>query len=310
VTEPAIQGETRRANRTATGAGMAAILLWSSLAAFTAYSAPVPPFQLVALSFVIASLLGAIYLCRQPTGFWPLLGVPPAAWLLGVFGLFGYHFFYFLALRNAPAVEANLINYLWPLLIVLLATVFVNKMGESGRPASAMWPLAGAGLGLTGTVLVLTNNTDLSLSASSWGGYAAALAAALIWSSYSVLSRIFRDVPSSSVTGFCLATALGAFVCHLFFEETVWPTGWVQWLSITALGLGPVGAAFYLWDHAMKHGEIRMLGAASYFAPMLSSLLLVAVGAGDLAPRLALACCLIVGGALLAAKEFLLARQG
>ncbi|MGI9387862.1 MAG: EamA family transporter, partial [Methyloligellaceae bacterium] len=205
---------------------------------------------------------------------------------------------------------ANLINYLWPLFIVIFATLFTKDRTDQGGPVAVKWPLMGAVQGLMGTMLVLTGNDELRLTASAWSGYAAALAAALIWSGYSVLSRSFRQVPSSAVTGFCLATAVGALCCHLALEVTIWPWTLVQWISIIGLGLGPVGAAFYLWDYAMKHGEIRLLGAASYCSPMLSSLLLVALGVGELTVGLALACVLIVGGALVAAKEFLFpARQ-
>ena len=71
---------------------------------------------------------------------------------------------------------------------------------------------------------------------------AAALGSALIWSFYSVLSRRFGAIGSDAVGGFCGATAVLAFVCHLALEPTVWPAG-TAWLAILALGAGPVGLA-------------------------------------------------------------------
>src|SRR5690606_27756765 len=109
-------------------------------------------------------------------------------------------------------------------------------------------------------------------------GYLCALGAALAWSIYSVLSRRFAAVPSDAITGFCLATAVLAGACHLMFETTVWPdTAW-QWAAIVGLGLGPVGLAFYVWDIGVKHGDIQVLGAASYAAPLLSTGILIATG--------------------------------
>ena len=134
------------------------------------------------------------------------------------------------------------------------------------------------------------------------GGYLAALAAALTWSSYSVLSRRVREVPTDAVGGFCGATAMLALVAHLIFERTYIPQG-AEWAAIIILGLGPVGAAFYLWDHGVKRGDIKSLGALSYMTPLLSTLLLVLFGRAEPSLRLALACLLIVGGAAFASRE-------
>ena len=292
------QGGMGQGVKSATLTGGGAVLLWATLALFTDLTGRVPPFQLTAMAFAVAfaTALG-VWLAR---GGAPLrhLRQPAAAWLLGVGGLFGYHFFYFLALRNAPPVEAGLIAYMWPLLIVLMSALLP---GERLR----WWHLAGALAGLAGTVLLVTDGGSLQFKSEFALGYAAAAVCALTWSSYSVLSRRLAHVPTDAVGGFCGATAVLALIAHLLFEQTVWPAGVGQWLAVAALGLGPVGAAFFLWDHGVKRGDIRVLGAASYAAPLLSTLLLVAFGRGQASWLLGLACLLISGGAVLAARELL-----
>lgn len=292
--------------RAATAVGLIAILLWALLAALTTLSGQIPPFQLVAMSFAIAGTLGLFYLARDPKGLRSLLAVPVGAWALGVAGLFGYHFFFFLALRSAPAAEANLINYLWPLLIVLLSALLPAR-GEAG--GLKWWHVTGAMLGLAGTALIIAggsgDSADHVAHDSPWLGYAAALIAAFVWSSYSVANSRFPEVPSTSVAGFCLATSVLAIVAHLLFEETVWPASTTEWFATIGLGLGPVGAAFYVWDYSVKHGDIRVVGAVAYATPLLSTLLLVALGISSAGPALWLACALITGGAILAAKEML-----
>uniref|UniRef100_UPI000A778B4B EamA family transporter n=1 Tax=Aureimonas sp. AU4 TaxID=1638163 RepID=UPI000A778B4B len=124
---------------------------------------------------------------------------------------------------------------------------------------------------------------------------------ALTWTAYSLLSRRFADVPSDVVTGFCAATAVLSLACHLLFETTVWPATGGQWLAVLALGLLPVGAAFYVWDIGVKRGDIQLLGAASYAAPLLSTLVLVLAGEAALTGRVVGAALLITGGAVLAA---------
>ncbi len=124
---------------------------------------------------------------------------------------------------------------------------------------------------------------------------------ALTWAGYSVLSRRLGSVPTESVTVFCLATAALSVVAHLVLEQTVWPQGALGWISVLALGVGPVGLAFFTWDVGMKKGDIQLLGVASYAAPLLSTLALVAAGLAAPSVTLLAAAILITGGAALAA---------
>jgi drug/metabolite transporter (DMT)-like permease len=280
----------------ATLIGSAAIAMWSLLALMTAASGAVPPFQLAAMTFAVGAAIGFAWVAA--TARWRDLRQPFAVWALGVGGLFGYHALYFTALRNAPPVEAGLIAYLWPLLIVLFSALLP---GERLR----LHHIAGATLGLLGTALILAKGGGFAFDGRYALGYSAALGCAFTWAAYSVLSRRFRDVPTAIVAGFCLATALLAALAHAMVEATVWPVGTTRWLAVLGLGLMPVGAAFYVWDHGVKHGDIQTLGALSYLAPLLSTLILVAFGFGALTPRIALAALLITGGAVLASREML-----
>jgi drug/metabolite transporter (DMT)-like permease len=278
--------------RTATTIGLIAILLWSMLALFTAATGTIPPFQLNAMTFLVGGLVGVVSWIVRPQGL-RALRQKPVVWALGIGGLFGYHALYFAALRWAPPAESGLINYLWPLLIVLFSSLLP---GEHLRRSH----IAGALLGFAGVVVLIAGRGAFDARAEYMPGYICAFIAAFVWAGYSVLSRRFGQVPTDAVAGFCLMTSLLSLVCHLIFETTVWPETNVQWLALLALGLGPVGAAFYVWDIGMKRGDIRFLGVASYATPVLSTLLLVVAGYAEPTLTLALACGLIVAGALIA----------
>ncbi|TCN28393.1 DMT family transporter [Sinorhizobium americanum] len=281
----------------ATLVGFLAILMWSLLALFTAASGQVPPFQLSAICFLIGSLPGIIVLASKPQRL-ALLKQPAKVWITGIAGLFGYHFLYFTALRNAPAVEAGLIAYLWPLLIVVGSALLP---GERLR----WYHIAGALAGLSGTIMIVARD-GVAFDDAYALGYGAALLCAFTWSGYSLITRRFGAVSTDVVTGFCLATSILSLLCHLGLETTVWPQTSLEWLAVAGLGLLPVGAAFYAWDFGVKNGDIQLLGVASYAAPVLSTLVLVLFDFAEPSWRIALACLLVTGGAVLAAKDMIL----
>ena len=285
--------------RTATLIGLTAILMWSLLAMLTVATGKIPAFQLAAITFAIGGLVGLSTFIRRPEAL-SALRQPPLVWAVGVGGLFGYHALYFLALRFAPPAEAGLLNYLWPLLIVLFSSFLPGER-------LAMHHVIGTLAGLAGTVLLIGGGLS-SFAPGQLPGLLAAFVAAFVWASYSVMSRHLKAVPTDAVAGFCLVTALLAALIHALIEVTVWPETPAQWLAIIALGLGPVGAAFYAWDVGMKRGDIRVLGAASYATPLLSTAFLILAGFAKASANIAIAAVLIAGGGLIAAKDMLRRR--
>jgi drug/metabolite transporter (DMT)-like permease len=273
--------------------GLGAVALWSLLALLTAMSGKVPAFQLVAMTFAIggitilgvAALRGRLHLAR-PT---------KASFALGVYGPFGDTAVYFAALKLAPPAEANLIHYLWPLLIVLFASLL---------PGGRLLPrhLVGALIGLGAVALLVAGRFGEAAGPGAWLGYGLAALGAVIWASYSVMSRLVAEVPTESVGVTTLGCAVLALACHLAFETTVWPSGWVEWVGVIGLGLGPIGLAFLCWDIGMKKGDIAFLGVAAYAAPVVSTITLVLAGYAPATWIILVSCVLIVAGALMASR--------
>lgn len=283
----------------ATAIGFVAVLLWALLALFTVGAGGVPALQLTAMAFAIGGIIGLVAVVARrgdpAAALRRALAQPARVWALGVAGLFGYHLLYFTALKNAPPAEAGLVAYLWPLLIVLFSGFLPGERLGVLHVVGGLTGLAGAGL-------LILGERGLSLPDPAFAvGYAAALACALVWSGYSVASRVVGDAPTDSVAGFCLAVACLSGLAHLVLEETVWPTDTLGWAAVLGLGLGPVGAAFYAWDVGCKRGDIQLLGVSAYAAPVLSTAALVLAGVAAPTWRLLVAALLITAGAGLAA---------
>lgn len=270
----------------ATLTGLGAVLSWSMLATLTVASGRVPPFELTALTFVVGGTLGVLIAFARGRGRRLLPSLPML--ILGVTGLFGDYVLYFGALRLAPAAQAALIVALWPLVMVILAAAF---LGERLRPRHVV----GVGLGLAGLMVLATGTaTSAKVTLASLTGYAMAFGAAIVWAGYSVLLRRNADAPTEAVATSCLVAAVAAAACHLTLEETVAPDGPREFLAIVLIGLGPAGGAFFLWDHGVKRGSIRILAVLSYAVPVLSLVMLVASGYAAPSYTLWIACALTV----------------
>ena len=278
-------------SRTATAIGFIAILLWSTLALFAAMSGRVPAFQLVGMTFVIGGLmiLGIAAARGQIRRVLPT----PASFALGLYGPFGDSALYYAAVKTAPPAEANLIHYLWPLLIVLFAALL---------PGGRLKPrhLVGALIGLVATGLLISGGMGAGGGLSL--GHVLAALGAFVWASYSVASRRFAGVPSESLSVTMLGCAVAAFACHFAFETTLWSLTSVEWGGVLGLGIGSIGLAFVVWDIGMKKGDVALLGVASYAAPVLSTIVLVIAGYAEASWLLAASCLLIVVGALVASS--------
>jgi drug/metabolite transporter (DMT)-like permease len=271
-----------RANLFALGA----IVLWATLATLGVSLGHVPPFLLTGLALVIGSVPA-----------WPLMRqwrVPGRTLALGIYGLFAYHFLLFVALRSAPAVEANLVNYLWPLLIVLLAPVILP--GIALRRTHVVAALAG----FTGAAIAILG-AGLSGGGWSWG-YVAALGSAFIWSSYSLMTRRVTPFPTAAIGLFGLVSGLLSLACHALLEAPV-QLATRDWMLLLVVGLGPLGAAFFLWDKALKLGDPRQIGILSYITPLASTLLLMLVTGRPFSWSIALAAVLIIGAAIAGTRE-------
>ncbi|HTX73951.1 MAG TPA: EamA family transporter [Rectinemataceae bacterium] len=261
------------------------ICLWSSLALLSSRVAHLPALLSVGVALSVGGLVGLVRV-RE----WR---IPPATFIVGLGGIFGYHALLFTAFRLSPAVEVNLLNYLWPLLIVLLTPLFLPGMNLLVRH------VLGALMGLAGAALVASGGR-FGLDLAHGLGYLLAAGAALVWASYSLLTKRLPPFPSAAVGGFCLASGLLSLALFRveggtsFSMPAIRP---VDWLYLCLLGIGPMGAAFYSWDAALKRGDPRVIGTLAYLTPLLSTLNLVLFGRGHLSPSSAVAMLLIVAGA-------------
>ena len=270
-------------------AALAAVILWGSLAALGASLGHIPPFLLTGIGLLIGALLSL------PLARFDLrkLKVSKTALAVGVYGLFGYHAALFAGLQNAPSVQANLVNYLWPLLIVVLAPLIIP-----GTKLTVKHVIA-AIVGFIGAGMAILSGAELVSGFAI--GYVFAFLAAIFWSTYSLLSnRVAFKTTAVGTFGF-VSGAL-AIAAHFVFE----PETTIQladWPLLIALGLGPLGGSFYLWVYALKTGNPQRVGLIAFLTPLISTVMLLLVTNTPLSPLLAVSAALIFTAAFVGSRS-------
>ena len=265
---------------------LGAIALWASLASLGVSLTHIPPFLLTGIALIIGSVPAWPFVLRDPSQW----RIPARTLALGVYGLFAYHFLLFIALRHAPPVEANLVNYLWPLLIVVLAPVVLPGV------ALRLPHVLAALLGFGGAAIAMVGGRELSATLA-WG-YLPALAAAFIWATYSLLTKRVAAFPTTAIGLFGLVSGVLSLLCHVVLE----PAASLQardWALLAVLGLGPLGASFFLWDKALKLGDARHIGILSYITPLASTALLLLVSGRPFSWSIAISTAMIISAAVL-----------
>jgi drug/metabolite transporter (DMT)-like permease len=266
--------------------GLFAIFMWGGLALLGNGTKAIPPFLLLSICFLIAAMLMFIKRIISQQALFRAPTLTLAQWFVGVFGLFGFHFCYFMALKLAPAIEVSLIAYLWPMILAVL-------LAAKGTGLKA---IAGGLLGFVGVAFIVSPDVGMSFSHAHIDGYMLALACAFIWSGYSwFFSRSDNNV--DDIGWMSVAVALFSFASHILFEQPYSLGILNEWLGIMLLGLGPVGGAFYLWDLGLKHGNKKLLASLSFAAPLISSVLLSLAGYNSWSTNIIIALGFILLGA-------------
>lgn len=262
---------------------MAAILIWSTLATLGASLTGIPPFLLIGSALLIGGLLSVPW-ARQWKLRWSTIGV-------GCYGMLLYHLLFILALRSAPPVSANLVHYMWPMLIVLLSPLVLR-----GIRLRAMHMVC-AVMGFAGAALAITGGGTSGAVSWHWG-YAFAVGAAVVWSTYSLALSRMGSATTADVGLACILSGSMALALHAAFEPAVELQA-SQIAGMVALGIGPMGAAFYLWSFSLRRGDPRVIGVLANTTPVLSTAMLVATGRGDFSGALVASALLISAASLL-----------
>jgi drug/metabolite transporter (DMT)-like permease len=286
----------------ATTGGFVAIGLWSTTVALVrSLSEGLGPVTSGAVVFGVTGGLALLNLALRPRRRRGLRHLS-RRYVWGCGALFvTYMFCLFIALgvshNRQQVLEVGLINYLWPILTLLLALAILGKR--------ARWPLApGTALALAGVFFVLTQQATVSWASLARNvagnplAYGLGLAAALSWAIYSNLTRKWGEgAAGGAVDLFCPATAIMLTLLCLALDE---PRQWSARAAVEAAFLGMATfVAYSLWDGAMRRGNVVLVAAASYLTPLLSTIvscLYLSVVPGA---KLWVGCVLLIAGAFL-----------
>ncbi len=281
--------------RRATYLGLGALTMWTVEPLLISEVNSLPIFEVLSIIFFSSFMLTAIRLTKQKR-WHSVLKQPAFIWGAGLLGICLSDFAYIYGAKYAPIAHVDLIDYLWPCLVVAFTSMLPNER-------FSVQHIVGALLGLVG-IYVLVHN-EVSQNGFNTGylfGYLLALFGAFLWGGYSAFSRYHKNVPTEMIGMYC---GLGAVLClllHLKFETFVMPTASEGSLAVLT-GITGAGIAYQLWDHGVKFGNVYLLSSATYIARISAMALLVMFGKEPLTLSLVIACLLTSFGVFLSGLD-------
>lgn len=269
----------------ATLTGYGALLMWSCYALMVTFLNDIPTFELLTIVFLGGFLIMAVRLTIR--GEWNKIKQPWLIWLVGIGGIIGNDMANIAALKAAPPIQVTLINYLWPMLVVVLASFLPTEHFTKKHFISSI-------IGLMGIYILVTHGQGLA--GFNWTylkGYVLAFSGSLIWAIYCVISRYHSQTPIEMLGMYFGVGVIISLISHFSYENTIFPSS-LQWLILAAMVLTTSGVAYYCWDYGCKKGDVKLLSILTYGNPVISTLVLIAFTPAQYNDYIAVACSFVI----------------
>lgn len=278
----------------ATLLGYMALAMWAGSGVLASSVIRIPTFEVLSIAFSMSFGLTALMLTMR--GQWHKVKQPLTLWVIGMIGVYGNDALFISAFKYAPAAQADLINYLYPILIILFASLLPNEKLSAKYIVAAI-------LGFSGTYLVITNGDNFSgFHLKYMPGYLLALLDAVVWSVYCLAARYYKNTPTEMVGMYCGCGLVLSLIAHVSFEPTVMPH-LIELIVMIVMGLTTQGSAYFLWDFGIKKGNFRFLSIIAYANPVIAVFLLILTGKSTYSTILLVSTLLIALGGLVAGLD-------
>ncbi|ROP62157.1 drug/metabolite transporter (DMT)-like permease [Enterobacter sp. BIGb0383] len=280
----------------ATLTGLVAIVLWSTMVGLIrGVSEGLGPVGGAAMIYTCSGLLLLV-----TVGFPDLRRFPPRYLLSGSLLFVSYEICLALSLGYAAtrhqAIEAGMVNYLWPGLTILFAILF-------NRQKASWLVIPGLLLAVIGVCRVLGGDSGLNIAditrniVSSPVSYLLAFSGAIIWAAYCTVTSKYAG-GHNGITFFILLTAVSLWLKYLFSEQPPMHFTLPTLIQLAMVSIA-LGFGYAAWNTGILHGHVPVLAAASYFTPVLSSALAALMLNAPLSWGFWQGAALVCGGSLL-----------
>ncbi len=272
------------------------ILIWSTLSTVAKLvMESIPGIEALAVSSLIAFfvlLICNIFTCKlriikkyHRIDFLKMAG-------LGFLGLFIYTAFYYKGLDRLTAQQACILNYLWPIMIMIFAVIILGEKMTIFKGISMVCSFLG--------IVVLTmSGTKGSGGGMDRVGVLLCISAAAAYGLFSVLNKKSDYDQSIAMMIIWLTTAVCSFISGPLLETWV-PIRGSAWLGILWMGAAQNAAAYLLWAIALREAEnTSFIANLAYLTPFLSVILSAAVLGEKITAAAIVSLVLIVGGIVL-----------